>query len=494
MIKFNTIRFKISAFYVLILGGILIAYSLFLYWSLSFVLYKDLDNELKSKVDEIKKIAQSYHTILGDHTPFLEAVNKAIYLENEGPEAGPLNFAQAQWLKNIDVMDLRNDYINVLDSSGQTVAATQDMSEQVKKRIFKLLPNYDRRIFYETVVIRRWKEFRIITVPYDFERKPYAIQVATSLRPLIHILRARLMTIFSSIPIVLILTSFIGNFLALRILKPVSDIAKTAERITHEDLSARVKASDADEEISYLVKAFNDMISRLDEAFRHVTQFSAHVAHELKTPIAIIRGESQVALRSPRTGEEYRKVIEGNLQETTRILKVIEDLLTLASLDYEKDVFKFEKISVQAFLTDILEHAKTLAAGKQMTVSFDIPSDLMWIRADSVHLWRLFLNLIHNAIKFSPPGRQIDLKAVRTGQRVHISVADQGEGIYEKDLPYIFERFFHRKPKYDESPAGTGLGLSICQAIARAHNGVILVQSKQGQGSVFTVDLPLVQG
>jgi two-component system heavy metal sensor histidine kinase CusS len=492
MIKFNTIRFKISLFYVLILGIILISYSYFLYLSLSFVLRSDLDNELKSKVEEIEKIAQSYHALLGSNVPFIAAIQKTIFLENEGPEAGPLNIAQAQWLKDIDRYDLRNDYINFLDASGRSVAATEDMSEQTKQIIFDPLPDFNSQISFKTVNYRRWKTYRVITVLYDFEGKQYAIQLATSLWPVIHLLRARLKTIIFSIPLILIFASFVGNYLALRILRPVQVIASAAERITHEDLSARVIAPHADEEINYLVKAFNDMISRLEEAFKHVSQFSAHVAHELRTPIAVIRGESQVALTTPRTGEEYRRVIEGNLHETNRILKVIEDLLMLASLDFEKGVFQFEKIPMREFLTDICENAKILVSEKQMTVSVEIPSEQIWVHGDPLHLRRLFFNLITNAIRFSPPGSPLSIGVKEGMHRVAVAITDHGEGISEKDLPHIFERFFHRPPKNDAGPAGTGLGLSICNLIARAHGGEITVQSELGQGSTFTLSLPMI--
>ena len=148
---------------------------------------------------------------------------------------------------------------------------------------------------------------------------------------------------------------FFGRVFASRILRPIVEITKTAKKITHEDLHSRVEAKHVDEEMKYLVDAFNDMISRLEQSFRYIAEFSSHVAHDLKTPLAIIRGESDIALRKDRTPEEYKRAIMVVLGESERMLRVIEDLLLLTRLDYRPEIFKFERINLAEFLWEISE-------------------------------------------------------------------------------------------------------------------------------------------
>jgi len=233
------------------------------------------------------------------------------------------------------------------------------------------------------------------------------------------------------------------------------------------------------------------MISRLEKSFQYIAEFSSRVAHELKTPLAIIRGEAQVALRKERSIEEYQRVIQVNLEEVERMIKVVEDILLLTKLEYDTKVFQFEPIDLHEFFNDIVERTRILASEKQMTLKLNLPNERIQIRGDSLHLRRLFFNLIDNALKFSPPGSAVDIGLKPDNGHVKVSVQDQGMGISEEDLPKIFEKFFHWDRRKEASGAGTGLGLSLARSIARAHQGEIEVKSELSKGSTFTVTLPL---
>jgi len=268
-------------------------------------------------------------------------------------------------------------------------------------------------------------------------------------------------------------------------------ITETARKITYEDLRERVKTGHVDEEIKPLVEAFNDMISRLEKSFQYVSEFSSHAAHELKTPLAIIRGQTEVALRKERGIDEYKAVLNVNLEEAQKMIKMIEDLLLLTRLEYKTGVFHFEQIDLIAFLGEIYEQSKVLAAEKELLVSADMPGKPVMVKADKLHLRRLFYNLINNAVKFTPVKGKIDIAVKTVNNKVAVSVSDTGMGIAEEDLPKIFNKFFQKDMKIKSSNSGIGLGLNIVQSIAKIHNADIQVKSKPGKGTTFTVILPL---
>ena len=287
---------------------------------------------------------------------------------------------------------------------------------------------------------------------------------------------------------IIFFASFLGRIFVVQILKPVRQIADTAEKISHEDLALRVRAEGVDEEMKHLVNAFNEMISRLETSFKHIQEFSSHVAHELKTPLAVIRGESELALRKEREPTEYRRALESNLRETERMINVTEDLLLLSRLEYESEVYRFERFDLVKFLEEIREQSEILSAPKEVEVALETPSGPLFLKGDPLHLRRLFLNLIDNAIKFTPSGGRIRLRVSKRDSRAEVTVSDNGAGIAPADLPRIFDKFFHRDR--NGTAAGNGLGLAIAQSIARAHRGTIEVASQPNQGATFTVILP----
>ncbi|OGW74626.1 MAG: hypothetical protein A2Z72_06160 [Omnitrophica bacterium RBG_13_46_9] len=495
-IKFNSIRFKISVLYVAILGVILVIYSGVLYLSLYHSLYDDLDNELLLKTRELNNTVLSYMDAVGhNRQSFIFALRRAINLEGEHPDQPKIKELELQWFQRLDKLDLKEDYINFLDSEGRPMVSSKNLDMGLLSILTKNsnMPNDKKEVFRDVKL--KNNNMRVICAPFYYDGKgPYIIEIGTSVKPIMRILKNRLYNIAVSIPLILLFAGFIGQLFAIRILKPVAKITETVNKITHEDLSARVKTENVDEEMKFLVNAFNDMISRLETSFRHIEEFSSHVAHELKTPLAIVRGESEIALRKEHDPEEYKRVIRINLEESKRMVKTIENLLLLAKLDYRPEIFKFEKIELTEFFREIYEHARTLAFNKEIGVNIHMPDTPTYINADKFHLRRLFLNIIDNAVKFTPKGKRISLTVKYNGEKVIAAVSDTGVGIEEKNLSKIFERFFHVDvTEQEESDSGNGLGLSIAQSIAKIHNSDIHVKSQPGKGSTFTVTLPLKQ-
>ncbi|MFH1855840.1 MAG: ATP-binding protein [Candidatus Omnitrophota bacterium] len=490
--KFRSVRFKISILYTIVLGVILVIYSAVLYFNLKWVLYDDLDEELRLKAKAVSETITSYLDSLGYNEPaFLFAVNRVINKTGEYPEQSKITEAEEQWLKKADKLDIENDYVDFLSPEGRLMATMGDSRKETPPLFLKKI---DQKYCRENFINLRFdsRNLRMINLPFMYDGKNYAIRIAASLKPVIELLRTRLVFIAVTIPVMLIFSIFVGRFFAARILNPVKKIAATAQNISHEDLSRRVEPGHFDEEMESLVNAFNKMIDRLENSFKHISDFSSHVSHELKTPLAIIRGESELALRKERSPEEYKRVIHANLDEVSRMFKLVEDLLVLSKLEYRPEGFKFEEFAMDELIGEIYEQSRLLASSKNISVNLDMSEDMMIVKGDRTHLRRLFFNLIHNAVKFTMPGGKIDISVSRGNKKSYVSVKDTGTGISKEDMPKIFDKFFHVEKSYLDVEPGTGLGLNIALVIAKIHNGEISVKSEQGQGSIFTVTLPLV--
>ncbi|MDP3041673.1 MAG: ATP-binding protein [Candidatus Omnitrophota bacterium] len=293
----------------------------------------------------------------------------------------------------------------------------------------------------------------------------------------------------------LVIVGLVGSMFFLltrRILSSVEDIAVTTRNINLKSLSGRVSTANLETEIEYLAKSINLMLERLECSFEYIKEFSSSIGHELKTPLAIIKGESEIALRKERQAEDYRKALSVNIEEANRMIRIVEDLVFLAKLDYNPDNINKETFDFIPFFTDIQNRAQTLVKQKQINLTAEIPEVSVILEGNKLHLSRLFFNLIQNAVKFTPSGGRINLTVRPEGNMLKVAVSDTGLGISEEDLPKIFQRFFHKEKSQAESIDSIGLGLSIAKSIAKFHKGDIEAKSKLGEGTTFTVILPVL--
>lgn len=288
----------------------------------------------------------------------------------------------------------------------------------------------------------------------------------------------------------MVLIGAVFLFLMKRILGSIANVAATAQSINLNSLNERLDTATLEEEMIGLVQSFNAMLERLERSFEYIKEFSSSIGHELKTPLAIIKGESQIALRRERQIQDYRKALSVNIEEANRMINIIEDLVLLTKLDYNPNNITKEVFDFIPFFADIEKRTQTLVSQKQITLSVAMPAIPITLEGSKLHLSRLFFNLIQNAIKFTPPGGKISLSVLSQGGVLKVSISDTGVGISEEDLPKIFNRFFQNKKSQSESSSSVGLGLNIAKSIARFHNGDIEVESKLKEGSTFTVILP----
>ena len=343
---------------------------------------------------------------------------------------------------------------------------------------------------YGTVQLAEPGRRRIVTVRVPAPEGPLTVQVARSLESYDAELQQLLLVLLLSGPLTLLVALSGGYFLARRALAPVDRMTKTAAQVTAERLDQRVEVANAEDELGRLAKTFNAMIERLERSFREMQQFTADAAHELRTPLAVIRNEAEVALRSPRSEEEYCHVLENLLEETNRLTHMTEQLLFLCRHDAGLHRAGRDVVSLHDLLEDVVGHMQLVAQEKGIDLRLE-NNPACQVLGEYHQLRRVFFNLLDNAIKYTPTRGQVSVCCETSKQQVNISTADTGVGISADHLPLVFNRFYRVDASRTTDGNGTGLGLSISQSIVQAHQGAIDVKSVVGKGTEVTVSLPV---
>jgi signal transduction histidine kinase len=284
-----------------------------------------------------------------------------------------------------------------------------------------------------------------------------------------------------------ILIAAIGFTTIYKITQSIINLSSQIRQISSENLDTRISLSKNDDEISELGKSFNELLDRLDVAFKRERQFIADVAHEMKTPIATLRSSFEVTLHKERTNDEYKKIIQDSIIETDRLTATLRDVLDLAWSEVPNEMSR-SKLDLSELMNEMVEIAQKLAFKKQITVSYSIASSI-YMFGFRERLGRAILNIIDNAIKYTPQHGRLAISLIREINNALIIIKDNGEGISEGEIEHIFDRFY-RGSKTDRV-FGAGLGLAIAKATVGIHKGVIKVESKPKIGSIFAIALPL---
>jgi heavy metal sensor kinase len=324
---------------------------------------------------------------------------------------------------------------------------------------------------------------RVYTLPMldDSQHLLGVVQVMQSLAPVQETLKRLLVVLLLSIPLLVVASAFSGYYLAGRALTPIDQITRTAQRISAEDLSARLNLRKTDDEVGRLAATFDRMLSRLEDAFRRERQFTADASHELRTPLAAIQAIVSVTREKRRSPAEYEKALDDIAEETDRLRALTGDLLQIARGDAHQ-ANCFATVNLSDLLGDVGASLQPLAEAKKLALRWQIEPGLL-LRGDSDALIRVFLNLVDNAVKYTARG-EITIQALRKGERsIEVRVSDTGRGIPPEHLPHIFRRFYRVEPA--RSTRGAGLGLAIVQGIVQAHHGSIEVVSQVGVGTTF---------
>jgi two-component system heavy metal sensor histidine kinase CusS len=273
-----------------------------------------------------------------------------------------------------------------------------------------------------------------------------------------------------------------GYRVARRGLRPLADVNATAARITAVNLGERLDSARLPTELAELAVTFNAMLARLEASFARITQFSADIAHELRTPLQVLRGEAEVALAQGRSPEEYKQVLESSLEECARLAKLIDSLLFLARADNPEMQIARERLDLAAELAAAAEFYEPMAVEAGVTLVNEAKPGTT-ARLDRTLLQRALGNLIANAIAHTPPGGRVTLSALRRVDHVEIEVNDTGCGIAAEHLSHLFDRFYRAEPARTTAAGHVGLGLALVQSIAALHGGSATIASQPGHGT-----------
>jgi len=457
----HSIKFRFTIWYLLVLAVLLSALSAGVYFYLSRSLYRSLDNSLEIRSTQICSIQD-----------ILESIKQGEFQEELG-EVVILYFYSGDQLMEVSPrgisIPLSHEFIS------QAIAGTS---------------------LFTTIQTAEHEGLRLLAVPINISIlgpppgiQPAALVIARSTKQIDQALAGLIRTFIIIIPLALALAAGGGIFLARRALKPVDKIAQTAQEIEESDLSRRINVNTKDE-LGRLAATLNEMIGRLEKAFQRQKQFTSDASHELRTPLAVIEAESTLALQKERPSTDYQQSLEIISQESRQMSSLIDQLLTLARADAGKEQWNFTEVNLGKLISNLSTDVEVLCQEKGLSFQLGQPQDLV-VKGDEARLRELFMNLLDNAIRYTPAPGTVSVSFRREGQMAIVAITDTGIGIPTEDIPFIFERFYRVDKSRSRAEGGTGLGLAICQHIAETHGGKIEVESHVGAGSTFSVWLPL---
>ena len=476
---FKSIRFKAILLYTLILTITLLVFSFILYGGFSKTLYDDFDDLLSSRAEGVADSINAYwhgRGIADTRAENFDSIAKGWVEEKR---------------KNADLMSI---FVQILNPVGAKVVASMSMPRiaQLDKDDFAdILGGEDSfdTLSGESADARKMK-FRVYSKPvYIDGNVRYVVQVAGPMDLMSLALNSLIFILFILLPITVLLAAFPGVLLVRIALKPVDTMIDTLRQITAENLKLKIHIPDTKDEIKRLADTFNDMIERIDRSFSSQQRFIQDIYHELNTPLNILRTEIEMASGKAGSKAQVEAVFKRISKEIGEFSKIIDNLGALTRFENDQLALEIKKVGLTDLVEKILDEMKALAEEKEISTSF-YSSEAVIIDGDESQLGRMLMNLLDNAIKYTYRRGKVIVTVNRDDLTARVTVSDTGIGMPDDELPYIFDRFY-QVVKTRGSKSGFGIGLSVVRAVVEAHKGKISVESKRGQGSTFTVILPL---
>ena len=477
---FESVRVRLTFWYVGVLALFLVVLSLGTY----FIFWRSTVQRTDSDLSEL---SDAFLTTL-----------RAELRDSPGPEALKLA-AEAAIVEH----RFRDHVFAILDSTGGILISSEDLpsEESVPRGLFS--SESFRRLIDASFSSSSGKHlasvkgggsgYRGLARRFTALGETYTLVVLRSLRPQQQMLDGVAETFAWVIPIAVLLASVSGYFLARKSLAPVVAMSNQAGHISAANLHERLHVKNEKDELGHLARSFNQLLERVDQSFERQRRFMSDASHELRTPVAILRGESEVALsRTSRPAEEYRESLRVLHSEAQRLTRIVEDLFTLTRADAGQYPLEQRDFYLDELLHECAHATRTLASSKQISLACEVSEELP-IRADEALLRRMILNLLDNAIKYTPAGGRVVTTCQRADSEYELSVTDTGPGIPADLQTRIFERFFrgdNARTRAENDCGGAGLGLSIARWIAQAHHGRLLLARSDSTGSTFTAFLP----
>ncbi|MCC6366944.1 MAG: HAMP domain-containing protein [Bryobacterales bacterium] len=333
---------------------------------------------------------------------------------------------------------------------------------------------------------------RLVSRVHSLDGRPLLIRLAHSQEPLFSRLRELSAASLVVLPLVLGIAGFAGYGLARRALSPIEEMARRAQEITPDRLDARLPNENSEDELGQLARVFNHTLARLEKAFEQLRRFTSDASHELRTPLAMIRSVGEVGLQRDGTREEYRDMVGSMLEEVNRLTSLIDNLLTISRADSGHIHLHPAVIPVMDLAREATGLFEILMEEKSQRLVLE-GDERAQVEGDRLFMRQAFVNIVHNAVKYSPVGETILVRVRNGDNRVIVEIQDHGPGIPFEDQTRVFDRFYRvDKARWRES-GGAGLGLSIAKWAVEAHGGAITLNSEPNEGCLFRITLPAVR-
>jgi len=472
----DSVRVRLTLWYTAVLTLVLIALSTITY----FIFWR---STLQRTDVNLAELSEAFLTTLDAETK-----------DQSGPDSLRLAGQVA-----ITEHRFRDHVFAIFDEAGNIVVSSQDVPP-ASATVPLSSPSFQRFLDASTRTDRLFGKvnggrhgYRGFARHFSALGKTYTLVILQSLHAQQEMLEEVTATFAWVIPIAILLASVGGYFLARKSLAPVVAMSSQAGRIGAANLHERLAVQNEKDELGHLAQSFNSLLDRLSQSFERQQRFMADASHELRTPVAILRGEAEVALsQQARSLQEYRESLEVLHQEAARLTHIVEDLFTLTRADAGQYPLQPRDFYLDELVGECVHSARTLALAKKISLNLEESSESP-IHADESLLRRMILNLLDNAIKYTPEGGRVTVTCKRVGDEYVVGITDTGGGIPAELQPRIFERFFRAdkaRSRAENDGGGAGIGLSISRWIAEAHQGRLELTGSDSVGSTFTAYLP----
>ena len=458
----RTLRARLTVWYLVIVGGALALFAGLLYAWLARTLYAHHDHELR---DDAARLAQTIE----------QAPN-------------PLTL-----LASLDQAQRVGSLLIVRDATGSTIFRSERLTEtDPEVGEHAVLQHAAMRgatsAQYFTVWLERGAPVRFICLPLVRPPGTY-LQLGRRLGDVDLLLRVVLLASVSLIPVVVLLMSYGGLFVAKRALAPIGDIASTLESIQARDLTRRVTPRTDDAEISRLGASVNQLLDRLQRAFDSLREFSADVSHQMQTPLAVMKSSVDVTLSTTRTAAEYERILRELADEVDALAETIRDVREFSLTEVESSDQARQLVDLTETFAEAVDLLCVLAEEQTIDCRTGATTDRLSVWGSRIRLRQLILNLGENAIQYTPAGGRVDFSLRRDGGDAVLTIMDTGCGIAGEGLPHVFERRY--RAHAGRAGDGAGLGLALAKRTVEAHGGSITIDSHAGAGTTVIVRLPV---
>jgi two-component system heavy metal sensor histidine kinase CusS len=481
-----SLRNRIAFYYTISTAFLIAIVFVVVYFTVESVVYKQFDDEIKK---EILEVLSDAHVTTENFKGFAIVKDFASIRNLDTNDHDNLNdsdndkeVSDDKKRKNTEKSNLDTEFIQIVDTKGEVLNKSSTLSWCV----LSFNPSKKGFAYFNTSIGNSMvRQAQVPLVNLNGVTEGYLI-VALPLKNAMIVLQDLQNIFFISFPGILVTLFFLTHIIAGKSIRPVEKIIATAEKMTQANLDQRIALPFHHDELYRLSATINAFLDRMQDAFQREKQFTSDASHELKTPLASVKGTLEVLIRKPRERDHYESKINFCLLELNRMARLIDQLLTLARYESNKIKPNIEHLQLSTHLQDVISRIQPTALEKQIAINADLIENAR-VEADPAMLEMIFENIISNAVKYSPAGTTITVAIERKINTIICTISDQGIGIPEEKLNAVFERFYRVDESRNSGTGGVGIGLSIVKKLTDLQNIKIALQSVKEKGTTFTL-------